>query len=290
MSKITYSNKSYLDLNPDVSDINKVKDTDMNSIKNAVNQNGSYVELTESSTAGNFYCTLEGNLSSGDVVKVTFPQVTTTTTQNLQLSIDGGTTYYPITDLDNNNLQIGNIDKNIELEYGGNYGYNTFVAKVHNNSSNSQTEPYSCDYINKINSSITAYLSADYTNPSSSTYNRIPFNTSVAVGDKLTLLNDGTIKVGSGISKVYISGDIVLPASIANGGKNFVIRLNGVIKSRAWHTVTSGNYNANVSLSRSSRLIEVQENDIIDAAYYGTANDIINGSESFTQITVRVAE
>ena len=155
MSKITYSNKSYLDLNPDVSDINKVKDTDMNSIKNAVNQNGSYVELTESSTAGNFYCTLEGSLSSGDVVKVTFPQVTTTTTQNLQLSIDGGTTYYPITDLDNNNLQIGNIDKNIELEYGGNYGYNTFVAKVHNSSSNSQTEPYSCSYINGIVKSTT---------------------------------------------------------------------------------------------------------------------------------------
>ena len=45
MGKITYANKVALNTNTNIADINKISDTDMNEIKNVVNEN--YDELTE---------------------------------------------------------------------------------------------------------------------------------------------------------------------------------------------------------------------------------------------------
>lgn len=51
MSKITYENKVALNQNPSIPDINKVNDTDMNMIKNVVNNNETKVLLAVSSSA-----------------------------------------------------------------------------------------------------------------------------------------------------------------------------------------------------------------------------------------------
>lgn len=51
MSKITYENKEALNQNPNIPDINKVNDTDMNMIKNVVNNNETKVLLAVSSSA-----------------------------------------------------------------------------------------------------------------------------------------------------------------------------------------------------------------------------------------------
>lgn len=51
MAKITYENKVALNQNPNIPDINKVNDTDMNMIKNVVNNNETKVLLAVSSSA-----------------------------------------------------------------------------------------------------------------------------------------------------------------------------------------------------------------------------------------------
>lgn len=118
MSKLTYTNKVALSENPSVAAINKVQDSDMNSIKNAVNQNGSYTTTTAGTSNGQYYCTIEGTLSSGDGVKVSIP--TNTLTANASLSIDGGTTYYNIVDMSGNNISANGLaGRNIDLVFNG---------------------------------------------------------------------------------------------------------------------------------------------------------------------------
>lgn len=44
MAQITYTNKQFLNQNSDIADINKVNDSDMNEIKNVVNENDNTVQ------------------------------------------------------------------------------------------------------------------------------------------------------------------------------------------------------------------------------------------------------
>lgn len=66
---ITYDNKSYINQNPDISNINKITDTDMNEIKSVVNNNAT--ELENASTLLNTLLITQtqsisvGNLSGG---------------------------------------------------------------------------------------------------------------------------------------------------------------------------------------------------------------------------------
>lgn len=68
MGKITYADKVALNDNPNIADINKVKDTDMNEIKNVVNQNETKLLLEVSNTApaqcstGDMYFNTSSNL------------------------------------------------------------------------------------------------------------------------------------------------------------------------------------------------------------------------------------
>lgn len=91
MSKITYADKVALNTNTEIPAQNKVEDTDMNNIKGAVNEIGKYNTAT-AGTNGDFYVTLKGTLSSGDIVRISFPAATNPAS-NARLSIDGGTTY-----------------------------------------------------------------------------------------------------------------------------------------------------------------------------------------------------
>lgn len=68
MSKITYTDKVALNINPNIADINKVNDTDMNMIKNVVNANETKILLAISDTApaecslGDMYFNTTNNL------------------------------------------------------------------------------------------------------------------------------------------------------------------------------------------------------------------------------------
>lgn len=118
MSKIDYTNKVALNVDPSIADINKVKDSDMNSIKNAINQNGSYTPLTLNSNTGVFYCTLEGTLAANDIVHLKMP--TTTGNVSTSISVDGDTTSYTILDEAGKNVKPVDIsNQNIDLYFNG---------------------------------------------------------------------------------------------------------------------------------------------------------------------------
>lgn len=118
MSKIDYTNKVALNVDPSVADINKVKDSDMNSIKNAINQNGSYTPLTLNSNTGVFYCTLEGTLATNDIVHLKMP--TTIGNVSTSISVDGDTTSYTILDEAGKNVKPVDIsEQNIDLYFNG---------------------------------------------------------------------------------------------------------------------------------------------------------------------------
>ena len=118
MSKIDYTNKVALNVDPSIADINKCKADDMNSIKNAINQNGSYTPLTLNSNTGVFYCTLEGTLAANDIVHLKMP--TTNGTVSTSISIDGDTNSYTILDEAGKNVKPVDIsEQNIDLYFNG---------------------------------------------------------------------------------------------------------------------------------------------------------------------------
>lgn len=98
--KINYANKVSLNPIPTVNAINKVQDIDMNNIKNAVNENSSYIALQMPSqqamdTAGqiNFDISLTGTLETNDFIYVQFPASTTNLTSTISLNVNNSNIY-----------------------------------------------------------------------------------------------------------------------------------------------------------------------------------------------------
>lgn len=98
--KINYANKVSLNPIPTVNAINKVQDVDMNNIKNAVNENSSYIALQMPSqqamdTTGqiNFDISLTGTLETNDFIYVQFPASTTNLTSTISLNVNNSNIY-----------------------------------------------------------------------------------------------------------------------------------------------------------------------------------------------------
>ena len=144
------------------------------------------------------------------------------------------------------------------------------------------------NYEKNINKVITAYRPEDYTIQESSKYEQIPLNSKILSGESFTLTSDGKIKIGKNISKILVSGKITLPSTgVTTGGKNFVIRKNGSVINRGMYNQGSV---VNSYYVLPPALEEVEENDLIDIAYYGTANNVISGGKVFTNLTVQAVE
>lgn len=134
---------------------------------------------------------------------------------------------------------------------------------------------------------ITAYRSADYSITQTGAYEAIPFDVNEKAGTKLTLNSSGGVVIGAGVANVKISAKITLVgASLTAGNKNLVIMKNGTIVDRIWARIDT--YNSYMAMP--SRVISVNEGDVITLAFYGTQNDKISGTSPFSQMTVEVVE
>lgn len=130
MAKIEFENKQALNENANIPDINKVKDSDLNEIKNVVNQTilnslfGVYFDSWSSS----------GTFNIGDIViydAILYENLTGTNTETTP-------------DQDSTNWQVVNILLNTKINP-------KLIDKtdfIKNASNNSTTDTYSCDYIN----------------------------------------------------------------------------------------------------------------------------------------------
>lgn len=118
MSKINFNNKVAVNQNTSVPDENKCNSTDLNSLKKAVNQIGSFNTVTVGANAYQFKVNLEGTLTTGDVVNVLFP--TSTNTSNTQLSVNNGTNYYNIYSKSGNKLETNMLSgRYLQLYFNG---------------------------------------------------------------------------------------------------------------------------------------------------------------------------
>lgn len=92
MSKITYTNKESYSTQPSIDNKYKCTSSDMNEIKEMVNEVGAVQVVAEtSSSAYSFNITSGGELSVGDIFTVKFPTLTSNTSAFLK--VNGGTGY-----------------------------------------------------------------------------------------------------------------------------------------------------------------------------------------------------
>lgn len=139
---------------------------------------------------------------------------------------------------------------------------------------------------------MTAGLSADKTTLATNIFTAVPLDISTKIGSKLTLQNDGGIKIGAGVSKILISAKAEIQSAAAAG-----VRLLRIMKNSNANTNVLAWTQENFAASETKDLVitpllcNVTENDIIYLWYsVPNANDTIKGDENSasTMLTVSV--
>lgn len=127
---------------------------------------------------------------------------------------------------------------------------------------------------------MTRSLSAQLTNLAVSTYTIIPLDLENSCGARLTATNDGGIKIGSGISKVLISGKMAVEGVAAAGNRHLRICKNSYSADNtlgwAWDTLAVSDAE---DIIVTPQVVDVEEDDVI-YLYYWTqqSSDKIGGN------------
>lgn len=139
---------------------------------------------------------------------------------------------------------------------------------------------------------MTRGLNAAITNLAVNTYTIIALNAQNSVGSKLTATNDGGIQIGSGVSKVLVSGNMAVETVSTAGNRHVRIIKNSYSAANTlgwgWDNLQVGD---SESITINPQLVDVSEGDIIYLCYY-TSNsaDSIGGNAygGRTSLTVEV--
>lgn len=134
---------------------------------------------------------------------------------------------------------------------------------------------------------MTAYFTSNFTLNATGSYLKLPLDSSVSTGTKLTLdTTNNNIVVGAGVSKIKVSAKVSFNSVAATGVKWLTIFKNASdIISANPCTLSARNM-----IYATNTLVEVQQNDIIYIGVNGTTNDVIRSSSEYTNITVEVVE
>lgn len=141
---------------------------------------------------------------------------------------------------------------------------------------------------------MTIGLKQHIVNQSEGYYEAVPFNDSISSGSKLTITEDGGIRIGSNISKILVSGRIQFQTKGEKG--NYHVR---IIKNSenwdntiAWALSTYEDVNTAI-ISITPLLAEVKEGDVL----YMLCNFPYSGGTIFglnncgaTSLTVQIVE
>lgn len=134
---------------------------------------------------------------------------------------------------------------------------------------------------------LTAYVTSDVSKSATSDYIVRNLTAQSQIGNNLTI-NNGTIVIGSGISKILVSASCMLVCSSTGSVRNLSIRKNNTNVKTASDGV--GNSTNWLSLSLTDCLMDVQQGDAIGMQMYTLINDTVKGGSSYTYITVQVVE
>lgn len=268
MAMINYADKVALNSNSGIADINKVNATDMNDIKGAVNQIGSY-NTAVAVTNGDFKTTLKGTLTTGDTVNIKFPNALNDAS-NARLSIDNGTTY-----------------KNVF------FGIQLSASEIENTTQSIYYDGTQWQLLNKKNM-ITVYLNANKSVAIGSTFTayllEIPAQYQVS-GNKITYDSvNKCVKIGAGITKVKISASIMIKGIIGSPIVGVRINRGGtytvLIEAYGSKLPDTSGY---VSFSQAPGEVLVQENDLIELYVSSNATGtftVAGASRLWTYLTV----
>lgn len=116
-------------------------------------------------------------------------------------------------------------------------------------------------------------------------YTILPFDTSDNPNSKLIIQSNGTIKIGSGISRIRISGSCSL--SVVN---DYDLRRLSVFKNDTIVNRTQMYYNHYHSFTLNPKCISVKENDVISLKFTG---EKVNSTEipmttEITHLTIEI--
>ena len=143
--------------------------------------------------------------------------------------------------------------------------------------------------VNVQRSVMTRYLPSNITNLTVNAYTKIPFTGESSVGDKLTTTTDGGIKIGSGVSKILISGRMLISTNTA--GEYYIrIAKNNATVYGGWVTHTKQSASTSFeSISITPSVFSVSENDVIYMYYYvPTSSATIYGADMGAQTSLTV--
>ncbi len=114
---------------------------------------------------------------------------------------------------------------------------------------------------------------------------KIPLSGIITNSDKLTLSNNG-LKIGAGISKILVSGNVFLQSS-----SNTSYLWTSIRKNTTEISIAIDNYNTYfASTSHSPKLVDVQEGDIIYLWKIDDSGGTLRGANKNTYLTVEVIE
>lgn len=160
---------------------------------------------------------------------------------------------------------------------------------IRNTNTTSDTETYSCNYINKITEKNIIYLSLNsstITTTSANEKQTIQFTSANnLIGNKLSFSANG-VKIGDGVSKVMVS----LTASISNTTSNATyqaleIYTNSTLKARQ---EGRNQVNNSTPFSLSNIVLDVNKNDVITGAIFNRVAGTTNAN--YIYLTVEVIE
>ena len=124
---------------------------------------------------------------------------------------------------------------------------------------------------------ITAYLTSTLTDLTANAYTLISLQSYINYGDGFSFTNDGGVLIGSGITKLLISGRLSFN-SLTSGVKHVRIVKNSVTNANTLAWVYS-NITRETSVDITPTLAEVNAGDIVYLAYYtGNSTDVIGGN------------
>lgn len=199
MSKILYADKETIYQNPQIPANQKVQSGDMNSIKNAINQEGRYTPTTYNSANGQFTCQMVGNLEVGDTIQVIL-DLTSQDDENdndIMISIDGGINAYNLVD-----TKKEFILKASDFEY-----LKIYLKAVFNGVNFVLLSP------DRVINEITALIREQITTSSSGTIESLIIDSQK--GRRLSIEN-GVIKIGEGISDILANLTMSIKCATAN--------------------------------------------------------------------------
>ena len=161
------------------------------------------------------------------------------------------------------------------------------VANVVQVKSNSTTDVYSCDYVNKFERNIITAKGVSQEIETISSGSKVTLSNAVIVGNKLTI-NDGGIKIGSGVSKVVINASTTYTSSSPSQHGLIIYKNSKTYENRVARMLFNCGSNIDIqpTIDIPNQIIEVSENDILYLYASSSSNKNISGALSYMTVEV----